>query len=318
MKLARRPLGNSELTLPILGFGASRLVDTTLADADATIHAAVERGMDHVDTAPFYGFGESERRAGHGLAQAPAGFSLSTKVGRLVRPAADGSLATVFDYSFDGALRSFDESLARLKRDRVDMLILHDVSRRWHGERTDRVFDEAMQGAYKALTRWRDEGTVRAIGIGINDCAIALRALAEANFDFIMLAGRTTPLDQEGFDAVLPECSRRGVGVIAAAPFNSGILAAGAVPGATYFSQAAPPEIVERTGRIEVVCARHGVPLRAAALQLPLRHPAVSCVLAGYRSAGEVTGNIADAAHEIPADLWSELAAEGLLNSRAA
>ena len=310
---ARRSLGRCGLTVPVLGFGASRIVDATPEDATATVHAALAHGMDHLDTAPFYGLGESERRTGRALASAPAPFTLSTKVGRLIRADASGTPQSVFDYSYDGAQRSLDESLTRLARTSVDMAILHDVSRRWHGARTDAVFDAALAGAYRALLRWREQGVLRAIGIGINDCAIAERALAEADFDFIMLAGRATLLDQEGFERVLPAAQARGVGIIVAAPFNSGILARGSRSGATFFSQPPPPEILERTARIEAVCVCHGVPLRAAALQLPLRSPAVGCVLAGYRSVAEVQDNLALAARPIPDAFWQELRAAGQL-----
>ena len=312
--LKRHPLGRSGLTVPELCFGASRIVHATSVEASATMHAALVAGLDHVDTAPFYGLGESERRTGIGLAKAPVPFTLSTKVGRMIRPGPDDVLRSEFDYSLDGVHRSLEESLIRLKRDRIDMAILHDVSRRWHGASTDAVFDTAMAGAYRALLRWRDEGVVKAIGIGVNDCAICLRALAEGDFDFLMLAGRTTLLDHEGFDAVLPAAQVAGVGVIAAAPFNSGILAIGARPGATYFSQPVPPEILERTRRIEAVCAEHGVALRAAALQLPLRHPAISGVLAGYASAAEVHDNLALVQQTIPAAFWAALRRAGLLS----
>lgn len=311
--LKRRPLGGSGLTVPELCFGASRIVNAPPPEATATVHAALGAGMNHIDTAPFYGLGESERRTGIGLADAPAPFTLSTKVGRLIRHGPDGALRSEFDYSSDGVHRSLEESLKRLKRDRIDMVILHDVSRRWHGADTDAVFDTAMAGAYRALLRWREEGTVNAIGIGVNDCAICLRALREGDFDFLMLAGRTTLLDQEGFEAVLPAAQVAGVGVIAAAPFNSGILAIGAQPGATYFSQPAPPEILERTRLLEAICARHGVPLRAAALQLPLRHPAISGVLAGYASVAEVHDNLTLAQQPIPPSFWEALRQAGLL-----
>ena len=311
--LKRRPLGRSSLTVPELCFGASRIINASPPEATATVHAALSAGMDHVDTAPFYGLGESERRTGIGLADAPAPFTLSTKVGRLIRPGPDGALRSEFDYSIDGVHRSLEESLTRLKRDHIDMAILHDVSRRWHGANTDAVFDTAIAGAYRALLRWRDEGVVKAIGIGVNDCAICLRSLTEGDFDFLMLAGRTTLLDQEGFDAVLPAAQAAGVGVIAAAPFNSGILAVGARPGATYFSQPAPPEVLERMRRLEAICAGHGVALRAAALQLPLRHPAISAVLAGYASVTEVHDNLTLAQQPIPAAFWEALRGEGLL-----
>ena len=316
--LARRSFGKCGLTMPTLGFGASGIAKTAYEDATPIVHAALAAGLDHVDTAPFYGLGESERRLAPALAAAPERFTISTKVGRLIRTGNDGAPQSVFDYSDAGAETSLAESLARLGRERVDMAILHDVSRRFHGERTDAVFDEAMLGAYKALTRWRREGRVRAIGIGVNDCRTCLRALREADFDFLLLAGRLTLLDHEGFDEVLPEAQKRGVGVIAAAPFNSGVLAIGARPDATFFYQPASAEILDRTRRIEAVCARHGVPLPAAALQFALLHPAVGCVLAGYRSVDEVRQNVAHARHAIPAEFWKELRAAGLLSAAVA
>jgi len=316
--LPRRRFGKSGLTMPTLAFGASGIAKTAREDATPIVHAALAAGLDHVDTAPFYGMGESERRLAPALAAAPHRFTISTKVGRLIRTGGDGAPQSVFDYSETGAETSLAESLARLGRERVDMAILHDVSRRFHGERTDAVFDQAMLGAYQALTRWRREGRVRAIGIGVNDCRTCLRALREADFDFLLLAGRLTLLDHEGFVEVLPEAQERGVGVIAAAPFNSGILAVGARPDATFFYQPAPPEILDRTGRIEAVCARHGVPLPAAALQFALLHPAVGCILAGYRSADEVRQNVAHARHPIPVALWEDLRATGLLSPSVA
>ena len=317
MSMPRRALGKSGISMPLMAFGASGLGRITPAAAIETVHAALAAGIDHVDTAPFYGLGESERRLRPALAPTTLPFTLSTKVGRLLRSGSDGQAQPVFDYSYAGAEQSLDESCVRLGRDRVDLAILHDVSRRFHGERTDAVFDEAMAGAYRAMVDWRRAGTVKAIGIGVNDCATCLRALREADFDFLLLAGRITLLDHEGFDQVLPEAQRRGVGVIAAAPFNSGILAIGAQPGATFFYEPASPEIMDRTRRIEAVCARHQVPLPAAALQFPLLHPAVASVLAGYRSVVEVRHNLAHAQHVIPAAFWDELRAAGLLAASA-
>ncbi|MBL8378793.1 MAG: aldo/keto reductase [Burkholderiales bacterium] len=316
--LARRALGHTTLTLPQYAFGASALGTLGLDEAVATVNAAIAAGMDHFDTAPFYGLGESERRLGAALAQAQGPFTISTKVGRLIRTGNDGRAQPVFDYSRDGAARSLEESLTRLGRERVDMAVLHDVSRRFHGERTNAVFDVSLAGAYRTLDAWRRDGTVKAIGLGVNDCATCLRALREADFDFLILAGRLTLLDQEGFAEVLPEAARRGVGVIAAAPFNSGILATGANAEATYFYESAPAEILERTRRIEAVCARHAVPLPAAALQFALRHPAVSCVLAGYRSVDQVQQNLAHAAHSITEEFWADLSDSKLLSARMA
>ena len=313
MSMPRRALGKSGISMPLMAFGASGLGRVTPAAAIETVHAALAAGIDHVDTAPFYGLGESERRLRPALAQTTLPFTLSTKVGRLLRSGSDGQTQALFDYSHAGAEQSLDESCVRLGRDRVDLAILHDVSRRFHGERTDAVFDEAMAGAYRAMDDWRRAGRVKAIGIGVNDCATCLRALREADFDFLLLAGRITLLDQEGFAEVLPEAQARGVGVIAAAPFNSGILATGARAGATYFYQPASAEILERTRRIESVCARHQVPLPAAALQFPLLHPAVSSVLAGYCSVNEVRANLAHARHVIPVAFWEDLRTKGLL-----
>lgn len=313
-----RQLGPSQLRLHPLSFGASRLVGLPQADATATVHAALELGMNHLDTAPFYGFGQSENLSGLALANAPAPFYISTKIGRLVREDGSGIPTTIFDYTYTGAQRSLDESLKRLGRQSIDMAILHDVSHRWHGAETNRVFEGAIKGAYKAMKEWRDAGLVKAIGIGINDCAISMRALTEANFDFLMLAGRTTLLDQEGFDQVLPSCLERGVGVIVAAPFNSGILATGAISGATYFSRAAPEDILEKTRQIEKVCLHHGVPLRAAALQMPLRHPAVTSVLAGYKNPAEVQENLKLATVKLPTKFWTALVEAGLISQVSA
>jgi D-threo-aldose 1-dehydrogenase len=311
--LSFRQLGRSSLHLHPLSFGASRLVGLSAADAAATVHTALEAGMNHLDTAPFYGFGQSELLSGQALAGAAHPFYLSSKVGRLVRQDSSGTPCTQFDYSYDGAQRSLAESLARLGRDRIDMAILHDVSQRWHGDHTDQVFDQALKGAFKAMQEWRAAGLVKALGIGINDCAISLRALAEADFDFLMLAGRTTLLDQQGFDQVLPQCQARGIGVIVAAPFNSGILATGAVPGALFFSQPAADNILEKTRQLEKVCQQHGVPLRAAALQLPLRHSAVTSVLAGYKSPQEVLENLQLATLALPDEFWPALVSAGLI-----
>ena len=316
--LSLRQLGASQLRLHPMSFGASRLVGLPVAEATATVHAALESGMNHLDTAPFYGFGKSENLSGLALANAPAPFYISTKVGRLVREDGDGEATTIFDYSYEGAQKSLDESLKRLDRQSVDMAILHDVSHRWHGEETHRVFDGAMKGAYKAMKEWRDAGLVKAIGIGINDCAISMRALAEADFDFLMLAGRTTLLDQEGFDQVLPTCQKNGVGVIVAAPFNSGILATGAVAGALYFSRPAPEDILEKTRKIEKVCQQYGVSLRAAALQMPLRHPAVTSVLAGYKNPAEVLENLTLATLKLPNEFWGALVEARLISSVSA
>ena len=298
-----------------MSFGASRLVGSSDIEAAQTINAAFQWGMNHVDTAPYYGFGESERLTGIGLENIQSNYYLSTKVGRLVRPDHQGNLTTIFDYSYQGAEQSLSESLQRLQKNQIDFAILHDVSHRWHADQTHAMFDQAMKGAYQAMLHWREQGLIKAIGIGINDCSISLRAIAEADFDFIMLAGRTTLLDQKGFDQVLPLCLQRQIGVVVAAPFNSGILATGPTASATYFSQKPPSDILDKAQRIQKICLDFDVPLPAAALQLPLMHPAVTSVLAGYQNAQQVHDNHQAACLTIPQDFWLALKKADLITS---
>ena len=217
------------------------------------------------------------------------------------------------DYSYDGAMRSFEDSLQRLGTDRVDILFLHDCDRRNHGDAYPGRFREAMAGACRALLSLREQGAVRAIGAGLNEWE-ACQDFAEAgDFDCFLLAGRYTLLDQSSQDSFLPLCGRRGIGVVLGGPYNSGILATGAVPGALYDYAPAPPAILERTRAIEDICRRHAVPLRAAALQFPLSHPTVATVIPGARDAAEVDENVRLMAHPIPDALWLELRQAGLI-----
>lgn len=322
----RRSIGLSKLEISTLGFGGTGLVATTDDEAHAAIGRALGLGLRYFDTAPAYGKGMGERRMGRALQQSDnRDYVISTKVGRLLRfpggaeaaPPADAFPELVFDYSYDGAMKSVEESLERLGLDCIDLLILHDLSPRWHGSDLAIRYAEAMNGAYRALERLRVDGTVAAIGLGVNDCAVCLRSLTDAQFDFFMLAGRYTLLDQEALAELLPRCVERSIGVIAAAPFNSGILATGVRPGATYFYAPPPPDIIDRTRRVERVCGRHGVPLPAAAIQFAIGHPAVACVLPGPRTANEVEENRRWMEFPIPGDLWEELKTEGLLRKDA-
>jgi D-threo-aldose 1-dehydrogenase len=277
-----------------LGLGCAPLAGLYSAvseeDARATVDRAWELGVRAFDTAPKYGFGLSERRVGAALRERPRdAFTLSTKVGRLLR---EGE--AVFDFSYDGALRSLDESLERLGLDRVDVVLVHDP---------DDHYDEAVAGAYRALERLRDEGVVAAIGVGMNQWEIPARFVRETDIDCVLLAGRYTLLDRRGEHELLPLCAERNVDVIAAGVFNGGILAGG-----TYYDYApAPPELLERTRRLAATCARHGVPLEAAAVQFPRRHPAVTTVLIGCRSPAEVEEDVRLAGLELPPELWAEL-----------
>lgn len=328
---ARRRVGRTKVEVTAVGLGGAPLGNlfTPVAEdaARQAVEAAYAAGIRYFDTAPLYGHGLSERRLGGVLGGVPReSFVLSTKVGRLLEPGRPAAGAYVevppyairFDYSYDGALRSVEASLARLGLDRADILYIHDIDGATHGpEGREARFREAMTGAYRALDRLRGEGVVGAIGLGVNEWEVCQRSAEAADLDCFLLAGRYSLLEQEALETFLPLCARRGLGVIVGGPFNSGILATGAVPGAWYDYKPAPPPILERTRRLERVCASHGVPLAAAALRFPLFHPAVASVIPGARSAAEVEQNLALLAHPIPASLWRDLKAEGLLRPDA-
>ena len=314
-----------------LGGGPLGYLYAPLADAaaEAALAAAWDGGVRHFDTAPLYGSGLAEVRLGRFLAHRPReDFTLSTKVGRVLEPeppghapAADfpGRLGLVprFDYSHDGVMRSFEASLQRLGVDRVDLLLLHDVDAYTHGAAQAECMALAMQSGIRAMQALRASGAVRAIGLGVNECAPCLEAMRHAEWDCFMLAGRYTLLEQGALEALLPACVQRGIGVLAVGIFNSGILAGGAVAGARYDYQPASPAILARVGRIEAISARHGVALPAAAVAFPLAHPAVVGIVVGARSAEEVAADLAMSRAVIPAALWDELKSKGLLAAEA-
>lgn len=331
--IATRRLPGSGMPLSELGFGTAPLGNLyrTISDGDAaaTIAAALAAGMHYADTAPYYGFGLAEKRLGAGL-RATEGVVVSTKVGRLLEPA-DAPLpeerhgfrsaepyAPVYDYSYDGVLRSHAASLARLGTDRVDILLVHDIGRLTHGDRHADRMAELTGGGLRALERLRDEGAIAAFGIGVNECEVALELLDRGPLDLILLAGRYTLLEQGALDALLPRCEASGTGVVIGGPYNSGILAGqGPRAAAHYDYAAAPAPVLEKAGRIEAVCARHQVALGAAALQFVLAHPAVTSVVPGLASATEVAESVARYGAPIPAQLWAELKQEGLLRADA-
>ncbi len=315
MVIEHRALGKSGLSLPILGLGGTGLTGVAATEAADLVAAALRAGVDYFDTAPFYGMGESEARLGAALGGVGTPVIVSTKVGRLLdEPAQAGAAHTChFDYSYSATMRSLETSLTRLARPRVDIVLVHDLSPRWHGDRLRDRFEEAIKGAFPALRRLRDEGTIGAFGIGVNDCAVCLKALDQTPLDLVMLAGRATLIDTAGFRELLPRCQKEGVGVIAAAPFNSGILATGAREGAHYFYEPASAGVLQRVRRIEVICDQHGVVLAAAALQIALRHPAVTCVLPGPRSATELGRNLQLLEAKIPDAFWRALRSAGLI-----
>ncbi|CAO3440812.1 aldo/keto reductase [Azospirillum endophyticum] len=329
MTLPTRTLGRSGIAVSEIGFGAAPLGDLygRLEEATAVgaAVAALSAGVTLLDTSPLYGHGLAEARCGAALRQAGRdGVVLCTKVGRWMDPGqgrGDGSgyigglpHRAVIDYSHDGTMRSVEQSLLRLGTDRIDVLLIHDVDVWTHGaERIEARFAEAMDGAYRALDRLRADGTVKAIGVGVNEAEMCVRFAQAGDFDAMLLAGRYSLLEQPALDAFLPLAQAKGIGVMLGGVFNSGILASGAVPGAKYNYGPAPAHILERVGRIETVCRVHGVPLATAALRFALGHPAVSSVVLGAVTADEVRRNLAAVAADVPAALWSDLKGEGLL-----
>jgi D-threo-aldose 1-dehydrogenase len=314
--LSSRRLGRSPVRVTELSFGGAAIgnlfTEVTDDEARAAIDAAWDGGIRTFDTAPHYGLGLSERRLGDALRHRPrAEYVISTKVGRLLEPAGvagtpgrdtEGFAVPAryvrrFDFSADGVRRSLEGSLRRLGLDRVDIALIHDPDD--HGE-------QALREAYPALEKLRSEGTVKAIGVGMNEVALLTRFVTSTDIDVVLVAGRYTLLDRSAADALLPAAVLRGVSVIAGGAFNSGLLAAPR-PGATYDYNAASGELVARAIRLEQICARFGVPLRAAAARFPLTHPAVASVLIGARSAAEVTDAIRLRALDIPAALWDAI-----------
>ena len=292
------------------------------ADAQATVDAAWELGVRYFDTAPHYGLGLSERRLGAALASRQREqYVISSKVGRLLEPIRnpvglddDGYLVPathrrVWDFSRDGIRRSLTQSLERLGLDRVDIVYLHDLDEHWA---------EVIETGYPALAELRDQGVVKAIGAGMNQASMLADLIRETDVDVVMLAGRYTLLEQDSLDDLLPLCAERGVGVVAAGVFNSGLLAHPQPPSDAKFNYAtAPRKLLDRARTIAAICDRHGTTLPAAAIAFPLAHPAVVSVCLGARSAEQVQRNVALYGEPIPAGLWSELKASGLLRADA-
>ena len=342
-------LGSSDVEVTVLGLGSAPLgglfAAVTDSEADSTIEGAWECGIRFFDTAPCYGYGVAERAMGRVLSHKPRSeLTLATKVGRLLL--ADGDPARedmmvqyqgvhlyrgvppvrpFFDFSADAVLRSLDSSLERLGLDRVDVVHIHDPDD-WH--------DEALEGAFPVLDRLRSEGVIGAIGAGMGQWQMLARFAQEADFDCFLLAGRYTLLDQSALAELLPICEQRDISIIAGGVYNSGILCnpeprragnAERTPNAieswrqnvTFDYTPASKEWAERAQRLKDVCDRHDVPLMAAAIQFPLAHPAVACVLTGPRSVAELDENVRMFEYDIPDDLWSELRAEHLLPDHA-
>jgi D-threo-aldose 1-dehydrogenase len=329
--LPSRRLGRSGLAVTTLGFGGAPLGDLYArldeASAVATVETALAAGVTLLDTSPLYGHGLSEHRIGAALRRSGRkDVVISTKIGRVALPFAgrgDGSgylgglpHGMRFDYSYDGAMRSLEQSALRLGVDRLDIVLIHDVDVWTHGQdMIERRFSEAMDGAYRALDDLRSAGAVKAIGVGVNEAGMCERFARAGDFDTMLLAGRYSLLEQPALASFMPLAQEKGIGLMLGGVFNSGILATGPVAGAKYNYRPAPPDILARVAAIEAVCTRHGVPLRRAALQFPLGHPAVASLVMGAVRPEEVADQAAEIAAPVPAALWTELKAEGLLGA---
>ncbi len=335
--ITRRNLGKTGLTVTELGFGTAPLGNLfkPLPDAAAreTLAAAEKAGFGYYDTAPFYGFGLSERRLGDAL-RPRKDIVLSTKVGRLLKPVpgpVDENIARhgyatpmpfepVYDYSYDAVMRSFTESLQRLGLSRIDLLYIHDIGKLTHGDaNAARMTELTKGGGLKALEELRSAGTISGFGMGVNEIPACLEVMSHARLDVILLAGRYTLLEQNALDELFPACEAAGTAIVVGGPYNSGILAVGtknSVP-LYYDYEPAPAAVIGRVRQIEAVCDRHAVPLAAAALQFPLAHSIVASVIPGLDSASRVEQTIALYRHRIPAALWQDLRSENLIRADA-
>lgn len=332
---ATRVVGRSGVSVTQLGLGGASYGELfhRVAEAESfgAIQAAWDGGIRYFDTAPWYGRGLSELRTGAGLRDHPRDeYVLSTKIGKWLRarpePGFDRSpwlgglpFEVVFDYTYDGIMRAYEQSQLRLGLTRFDLAVIHDLDHIYHGSgpRYEGFLAQLATSGWRAIGQLRDAGLIRAIGAGINELGLIPRFMEIAPLDFFLIAMPYTLLNQEVLDAEFPACVAQGVGFIIGAPYQSGILATGPREGANVDYAPASREVSERVGRIQAVCERHGVPLAAAALQFPLGHPNVASVIPGARNASQVTRNLEVFRMDIPGALWEELKHESLIRADA-
>jgi D-threo-aldose 1-dehydrogenase len=332
---ATRELGQTGVAVTQLGLGGASYGSLfhVVSERDAldAVEAAWAAGVRYFDTAPWYGRGLSELRTGAGLRYRPRDeFVLSTKLGRWLKAQAPGSTRSlgpwvaplpfdvVFDYTYDGIMRAYEQSQLRLGLTRYDLAVIHDLDSWYHGTDTGAAyFAQLVSSGWRAIEELRAGGLIRGVGAGINVLGLIPRFLDTVELDFFLVAMPYTLLRQDLLEGEMQSCVERSIGLVIGAPFQSGILATGArQPGNVDYAPPSP-EVLDRVARIEAVCERHGVPLAAAALQFPLGHPSVASVIPGARSAAHVERNATAFRHPIPADLWAELKAEGLLREDA-
>lgn len=333
--LFKAPSGAS-ISLTEMGMGTAPLGNLyrplSEKDAQSTLEAAWKAGIRYFDTAPFYGLGISENRLNPFFREHKrSDYVVSTKVGRLLKVCEPSERAgigkffdtpsrkEIFDYTYDGIMHSLELSLERLGLDQVDILYVHDVDVFTHGSEAirDAHVKTLMASGYKALQKLRDEKVIKAFGAGVNEWQVCEILMAQGDFDIFLLAGRYTLLEQEALNSFLPLCEKRGIGIVLGGPYNSGILATGAKPGALYNYDPAPKNILESVSKIEVVCKAHKVKLPEAALRFPVKHPSVVSVIPGMVNPKQVTLNVKTLGAKIPRAFWKDLKAQGLLHKGA-
>lgn len=327
-------IGTTQLAVPSFGFGCAPLGSlyhpVSDADAQQMLSSAWQAGFRYYDTAPHYGLGLSERRVGDMLRPLKGQeYILSTKVGRLLKTAGYADerhcyrtpmpFDLHYDYSYDGVMRSFEDSIQRLGLDRIDIIYMHDIGHYTHGDANDTHFPIAMSGGYKAMDSLRSQGLVKAIGLGVNEYQVCEQALEHGDWDCFLLAGRYTLLEQHSLDSFLPKCEARNCSIVIGGAYNSGILATGTKTGKPlhYDYGPAPQEIIDKVQKIEQICDDFNVPMAAAALQFPLAHPAVCSVIPGVGSVKRIPQTLELISTKIPQGLWQALIDSALIHEQA-
>ena len=326
LKMEIREIGNTGVKVSTLGLGGAPLggnfVDLDDNQAANVVSEALLGGLTYFDTAPWYGFGRSERTVGNMLRGKKV--TISTKAGRILKPGAVPDpenygminplpFNPIYDYSYDGIMRAYEDSLQRLGIDRIDILLVHDIGTFQHGEENEKYFNELKRSGYQAVNELRVNGDIKAIGLGVNENKICLDALEIGDWDVFLLAGRYTLLEQTSLDELFPKCKLRNTSIICAGPFNSGVLV-----GREMWNYAnAPQSVLEKVSALKVIADNHGVSLPAAALQFPLANPLVRSVIPGPRSGDEVVEILKWFSARIPDKFWKDLKSKGLLDERA-
>ena len=332
--MQKRKLGKTDIELSAIGFGGAPIGDLfeNLQDENCykVLENCYESNINHFDTSPYYGNGLSEQRLGYFLKKMPKNkYYVSTKVGRYLTPEKEeninrgkwaGGLNFVpnIDYSYDGVMKSFEQSLDRLGTSKIDVCLIHDVDRYTHGDEVDHYFKIAMSGAYKALTKLKEEKIIKAIGIGVNDADVCKRFAEAGDFDCMLLAGRYTLLDQSALDDCIPIAQERNIGIILGGVFNSGILAKGIGEDITYFYQTIPDNIKKKYNEISIICERYDVSVSSVALQFCYANKNISSMVIGMDREEQINHNISSLSKKVPNDLWQELKNKNIIDERCA